>query len=59
MGRRPRGKGKGTLGDFYLKKAGNCVIELKGATKGVTDLHLEAGLRRDPGGAKAGGGDRT
>jgi hypothetical protein len=41
-------KGKGTVGDFYLKKAGDCVIELKGATKGVTALHLKPACEGTP-----------
>lgn len=49
-----KGVGVGKLGTFYLKKAGPCVIELKGATKGVKGLRLVPACEGTPVVQKAG-----
>jgi hypothetical protein len=50
----PVRRGNDSLGDFYVRKNGPCVVELKGATKGVQALRLTPASEGDPVVQKAG-----
>jgi hypothetical protein len=53
-GERPVRPGNGSLGDFYVKKNGPCVVEVTGATKGVQSLRLTPAWEGDQVVQKAG-----